>query len=160
MTAALGVTCYRMKKNLIIALACIALGCESKLNVDCRELRENENGLVLFRFRVFTGTCNTYYKRGDLEKIFHWKNGQLNGVQTEFHQNGKMKAQFKMINGLVHGRYVTFYKSGIKEMEGIYHNGLQQGIWNRFDESGNVIEILHWNKGELTKTESLAKQKI
>jgi len=141
-------------------LAWIALGCESNLNVDCRELRENENGLVLYRFRVYTGTCNTYDKHGDLEKIFRWKNGVLNGRQTEFYRNGKIKAQFGMVNGLIHGKYVTFYKSGIKEMDGNYHNGFQQGTWNRYDESGNVIEISHWNKGELIETELLTKQKI
>ncbi len=135
-------------------------GCEGNLNMDCKNLRENDNGLVLYRYRVFTGTCNTYYPNGEVKNIFTWEKGALQGLQTEFHKNGKLKTQYEVIGGSIQGKYVTFYESGAKEIEGVYQKGLQYGDWKRFDEVGKIIEIQHWNDGELIDSESFVEQQI
>ncbi len=92
--------------------------------------------------------------------MFTWKKGALQGVQTEFHKNGKLKTQYEVIGGSIHGKYVTFHESGMKELEGVYQKGLQQGDWKRFDKVGKVIEIQHWNNGELLESESFVEQEI
>ena len=125
------------------------------------------------------GLYEEYYDNDTLKVRCTYFNNEINGVWEQNYETGQKEWEVAYTEGFRQGAYKQFYKSGAlkasgscfadykqgnesqfdekgnKIWEGEYLNGELHGIWQNYDEGGNVINKLKFNKGEFKKGENL-----
>lgn len=148
-----------MKRALWIVLPML-FGCDSRLQVDCQELRVNDNGLTVYKYRVFSGTCVSYHPNGNVYELIRWQEGVQNGVRAEYYPDGTLKAKYPVENGLANGKYQSYHPNEQLEYEGTIQAGEKDGEWKRWNEQGKLTEVAYWNNGTLTDIEEFTSAGI
>lgn len=54
----------------------------------------------------------TYWEKGQIKTINHWKDGQRNGISKSFFENGNLAQMMHFENDKLVGAYQTFYENG------------------------------------------------
>lgn len=82
------------------------------------------NGLYLDQDnRPYTGEYTSYYPSGERSALFHLQEGELNNAAFFYRENGTLEAS------------------------GFFHHGKRDGHWQSFDERGNKLSSVHFNRG-------------
>jgi antitoxin component YwqK of YwqJK toxin-antitoxin module len=114
-----------------------------------------------------------YSEKGFKYQEFDYLNGQKNGIGTAWYESGKISFQFKYKHGLYYdgteyfengwprvlvrfsapgqreGKAFYYKEDGYIWMEGYFKNGKEDSIWRKFDNAGNVIDIIKYNAGNI-----------
>ncbi|MFI5149979.1 MAG: hypothetical protein ACHQRM_09625 [Bacteroidia bacterium] len=99
---------------------------------------------------VINGDFELMYK-GKRAALLHYKNAELDGIQTTWYPNGQVWQTGTYQEGTLTGPYVRYYKNGQKEEEGTSIFGSLTG-WNReWSEKGILTEETHYMEEELIK---------
>ena len=70
----------------------------------------------------FTGVSKNHDKKGNLIGEFHFKNGLLHGMVTEWYPNGKKKSETEFVNGARTGKNIEWTEVGLIYQERVYDN--------------------------------------
>lgn len=107
--------------------------CDARDNiVDCNEDLESDPGskFVLTRNtgNPYTGDCETCHMNGLRERLVHFTNGQVNGIDTTYYESGCPQVVRNHIEGMENGTW-TFYNdtSGLAAWHINYFNGEKHG---------------------------------
>ena len=57
---------------------------------------------------------------------------------------------------LPQGEWMSFYYNGKTKTIGIYKDGKQNGAWKYFDINGALINIIYYNNGKISDSDSLS----
>ena len=87
--------------------------------------------LFLFSGSVFGQEANVYKEyypiTKELKSEWHYLDGKLNGLWTEWHKNGQKKEDGQYKDGKENGLWTRWYANGRKELEGNYKDGKKEG---------------------------------
>ena len=70
----------------------------------------------------FTGVSRNKDEKGRLLGEFHFKNGQLHGLVTEWYPNGKKKSETEFKDGSRTGKNIEWTEAGLIYQERVYDN--------------------------------------
>ena len=71
------------------------------------------------------------------------------GERVLRYPDGTIRWRVPTKNSFPHGVSETFHQNGTIESRGRYVDGEKVGTWRRFAQSGRLIEVSHWQAGEL-----------
>ena len=71
----------------------------------------------------FSGSAAWYYDNGKLSKVYQFKDGKKNGLQTKWWENGKKGSEENYKDGKLDGLEARWYDNGQKKMEASYKVG-------------------------------------
>lgn len=116
-----------------------------------------EDGTLMTSFYFSGGLKNgpflTWFEDGKPHVISEFKMGMPVGDHKEFYseKEGKhvLKAEAHYKNHKHHGRQIEYYKNGQKKATIDYVEGKVSGIKKNWDESGLVLEEIHYKNNEL-----------
>lgn len=100
------------------------------------------------------GVWEKHYETGQKEWEVEYKEGFRQGAYKQFYKSGALKVRGSNFEDYKQGNESQFDENGNLIWEGEYLNGQLHGIWQHYNEDGNVINKLKFNKGELKKGEN------
>jgi antitoxin component YwqK of YwqJK toxin-antitoxin module len=107
-----------------------------------------------------------YYKTGELKEEVYFANGKRSGIAKEYDKEGTMVTymQYKdnfLINrerinrkddeGRRQGTYKEFYQDGSLKIESNYLDDQLHGYYRQFDEQGNLLQSLRYERGAVVE---------
>ena len=110
------------------------------------------------------GKSYYYYPDGKIKSEVPFVNGKRQGLTKEFDENGmiisliyyhngyiteKEEINRRDKNGLKMGTWIEFYPDGRVRKEEIYINDILDGFYKEFNEKGDMILLLNYDKGNL-----------
>src|SRR5688572_18052539 len=109
---------------------------------------------------VKEGEERVYYPgTGALFQATLYSKGKKNGYWKQFYSNGILKTDAHFINDTLQGKTIYYHETGKKQMEGVYVDALRDGEFFIYDESGKLIDTLHYKKGKLDEKDQLRLMK-
>jgi antitoxin component YwqK of YwqJK toxin-antitoxin module len=99
------------------------------------------------------GVSRRFYPSGEELEESEWQNGQQEGSYRVFFKDGSPYLQCKFSNGSRNGLCLSYFQNGRVEMESFYINNLRDKEWNYFDENGNLLYTLKYDRGNLLNPE-------
>ena len=154
-----------MKNHLIISLLILSVGF-SQQEYNHNDLIKMDNGLYTVKFsdEPITGKVYGYFGEennpkivyiGDIrngkregrwksyyhstgKKIFdyNYKNGKLNGLNTDWYENGQKNFRGTYKDDKEDGLITSWYENGQKEEEGTWKDGKEDGLFTEWYENG------------------------
>lgn len=97
------------------------------------------------------GPSVTWHANGLKAVAGKYREGLKEGVWHFWHENGQLSGRGKFHNGKPHGLWVTWHDDGQKESEGHYAKGLHHGRFTHWDRNGHIVQVLHYQHGNLIK---------
>ena len=99
-----------------------------------------------------TGEEKVYYpKTGKLYQSTLFKDGKKNGWWKQFYPDGTLKAEGTFVNDTLQGKTTYYHKNGKKNLEGNNVKGIREGEFKVYDNTGQLVETLHYTKGVLSE---------
>lgn len=130
--------------------------------VDCNEEIEYDHELNLFLKKAkdnvnrtgagkpFTGTCESCFMNGLLERRISFVDGRENGIDTAYYEDGCIQAVRSHIQGSESGTWTYFYDSTqIVAWEMNYYLGEKHGKQVNFKANGDTTKLEHYKNGVL-----------
>ena len=113
---------------------------------------ENDNKLELIKkieydynsSNTIDGKISKYFK----ETESNYKDGELDGLWTEWDRDGQKKEEGNYKDGKRDGKWTSWYDNSQKKEEGNYKDGNRDGIWTELYENGQKKEERTWKDGE------------
>lgn len=99
------------------------------------------------------GVSRKYYPSGEIFSETEWKNGKKEGKYEAFYKRGEPYMQCKYSNNMRNGLCLVRFKNGRIEMEANYLNNLRDGEWKFYNEEGDLLYTLQYDKGKLLNPE-------
>jgi antitoxin component YwqK of YwqJK toxin-antitoxin module len=99
------------------------------------------------------GLSKRWFSTGQLLEEANWKNGKLDGMYRTYFQNGKVYLECKYKMGLRNGPFKTFFTDGTPELDAFYTNDVQDKSWLYYNEKGELLYTLKYDKGVLLNPE-------
>ena len=98
---------------------------------------------------VFEGESRAYDEKGALQAIFEYKNGNLEGIATEFHPNGQVKQKTPYVLNKAHGTSLTFSEEGNLLEKTLFKKGLKEGVSQKFWDKNRICSEEYFEGGRL-----------
>ena len=137
------------KINKILAfLALLTIGCAEKEILPCNI--STTNGIAYTDGKVFSGSCHYFVGENNiLWKKVTYKWGKLS-KEIAYYENGVLY-YIGHINrdGHIHGAFTKYFRNGTLELEGQLINGYRDGNWEVYNESGNLIQEIDYEMGDI-----------
>jgi uncharacterized protein len=122
------------------------------------ELKENrEHGVIQYWYEngnkkeemmmvegVENGPYKSWYQNGKKETVGQYVSGKLDGVWTYWDIIDGSKSIYTYRKDSLWGVYSVSDSLGVTRVEGKYENGKETGEWWWRDESGTVIDSIHY----------------
>lgn len=99
------------------------------------------------------GLAKRWFSTGELLEEAMWNNGKLNGIYRSYFQNGKVYLECKYNMGHKNGPFKIFFTDGTLELDAFYTNDLQDKSWLYYNEKGDLLYTLKYDKGILLNPE-------
>lgn len=99
------------------------------------------------------GLSKRWFKSGELLEESNWKDGKLHGIYRSYFQNGKKYIECKYVDGRRNGTFQTWFTNGTIELDGFYTNDVRDKDWFYYDERGDKLYTLKFDKGKLLNPE-------
>ncbi|HLU87702.1 MAG TPA: toxin-antitoxin system YwqK family antitoxin [Taishania sp.] len=130
--------------------------------VDCNEELEYSHEADLFLKKAkdnvnrtgagkpFTGTCESCFMNGLIERRISFVNGKEHGVDTTYYEDGCIQAIRSHIQGAESGTWMYFYDSTqVKAWEMNYYLGQKHGVQIYFNANGDTTKYETYKDGVL-----------
>jgi antitoxin component YwqK of YwqJK toxin-antitoxin module len=95
------------------------------------------------------GLSRNFYTSGEILDETEWRNGKKEGKYQAYFKGGKPYMQCKFSNDKRNGLCLTRFRNGRVEMEAYYLDNLRDGEWNFYDEKGDLLYTLKYEKGKI-----------
>lgn len=99
------------------------------------------------------GLSKRWFSSGELLEEANWKNGKLDGIYRTYFQNGKLYLECKYNMGQRNGIFKTYFPDGTLELDAFYTNDVQDKSWLYYNEKGDLLYTLKYDKGKLLNPE-------
>lgn len=96
----------------------------------------------------YSGTKQEIFADGTLKVESHYLKGKKNGSYTVWYEKGGIHKKGWMKDDKWHGTYQEWWSEGSLRVKGNYIEGMQHGPWRFFDEEGDALPTLYFDKGE------------
>lgn len=93
-----------------------------------------------FRNGILDGSHISYYKNGEVKRVGHYQEGNLNGKWVGFDTKGKKTFEVEYKNDTLIGRFISWYSTGVIKQKGVYQDNIKVGEWISYDEAGMIIK--------------------
>lgn len=97
------------------------------------------------------GKFTRYTKDGKVDKIYHYVNDKLHGVQIVY-INGNISMTLQYINGTMHGKYREYYESRKIKIDANYTHGKLDGSYVKYFPNGTVEISTVFRNGKIHGT--------
>ena len=77
-----------------------------------------------------------YHSTGKKKYDYYYKNGELDGLNTNWYENGQKSVEGTYKDGKPDGKLTDWYENGQKSVEGTYKDGELDGLWTWWNENG------------------------
>jgi len=81
----------------------------------------------------------SYFPGGNLEAVYEYENGKLNGTTRQYFENGVMKAEIRYENDKRQGLAKFYYPSGMLMAKIGYVDNKENGERKLYDETGKPM---------------------
>ncbi len=112
----------------------------------------DENGVCIVHGHYIEGLeeGEWTYIQGEERTEGRYKNGERNGLwKSYWHEKGNMLSfRGHFIDGLAHGTHFHYWDNGKLREEARYSMGRRVGRWTKYDENGEMIVRVHYNREE------------
>lgn len=71
----------------------------------------------------FAGWGKYFHDNGQLESLYQFQDGKLNGFLVQWHENGQKKKKGRMLDNEEDGKWTLWYSNGRRQQEGSYQAG-------------------------------------
>ena len=88
----------------------------------------------------------TYYASGKTQMEGGFKENKRDGHWVYYYENGKKWSEGFFKNGKNDGKRVTYYENGLVRYEAYYKDGNRVGVWKFFDDKGNLLKEVDYDK--------------
>jgi antitoxin component YwqK of YwqJK toxin-antitoxin module len=160
---------YKMKNHIIISLLFLSVGL-SQQEYHSNDLIEMDNGLWTVKFsdepisgkiysgfgedgnikKVYVGNLLNgkregrwkiyYHSNGKKEYDYNYKDGERDGLNTEWYENGQKSFEGTFKDGKKDGLNTMWWENGRKGSEITYKNGKRDGLYNLWYDNGQKRE--------------------
>ncbi len=89
-----------------------------------------------------------WYKNGQLNYIYNYKNEKEEGIQKQWYDNGQLYFEFNYKEGKEEGIQKQWYDNGQLKYEHNYKNGIQKGIQKQWYENGQLWYKENYKNGK------------
>ena len=104
--------------------------------------------------KPYSGNAVKFRSNGQKEEEANYKDGKLDGLETQWYPNGQKMQQLDHKDGKLDGLVVTWYESGQKEEEANYKDDKQNGLYEEWHENGQkMTEIFYKDDEEVEGSE-------
>jgi antitoxin component YwqK of YwqJK toxin-antitoxin module len=86
------------------------------------------------------GLYEEFYKDGQLNYRYSFKEGKEDGEWSWYTEGGTMIKLETYKDGQLHGPWSSWYENGQQRVKGQFENGEEVGEWFAWDEEGNPME--------------------
>lgn len=94
------------------------------------------------------GSVRNYYPDGEVSEEIHWKEDEKSGDWKQYYENGALRLRGSHEEDMLHGDYEVFYPDSTLKIKGVYREDQSHGTWRYYDESGNEIYTIEFEKGK------------
>ena len=99
--------------------------------------------------KPYSGPVFSLYEVGGQKKSEgNLKDGELNGLWTDWYENGQKGDEGTYKDGKLDGLWTSWYENGQKEREVTYKDGKRDGKWTFWYENGQKSEEGTWKEGK------------
>lgn len=91
----------------------------------------------------------SYYKSGELEVEYYFKNGEIDGLYKIYFKNGKLKSETNYKNSKTDGLFKSYYKSGELKLESNYENDVKSGLFKSYFKNGKLETEHNYKNGKI-----------
>ena len=78
----------------------------------------------------------------------NYKNGEVDGLSTNWYKNGQKESERTFKDGTRNGLWTDWNENGQKEKEINYKDGKQDGLWTEWYENGQKKYVMIYKDGE------------
>ena len=104
--------------------------------------------------KPYSGNAVKFRSNGQKEEEANYKDGKLDGLETQWHPNGRKMQELDHKDGKLDGLVVTWYESGQKNEEVNYKDDKQEGLYEEWHENGQkMTEIFYKDDEEVEGSE-------
>lgn len=115
------------------------------------------NGNVLSEETFIDGKRNgesiEYNKEGKIVNRTFFSFGRRQGLVKEYYDSGTLKSHFEYDSNKLYGIQKMFHKNGSLGTIGEARNDLKEGIWYFFDQFGDTLSIILYEKDSIVREE-------
>ena len=111
------------------------------------EQKAKEEAARIAKVEAGRTTKVRYWPNGQKRIEAHYKNGELDGLETEWHENGKKKSEHHYKNGVKDGLW-TDWSNGQKRMEAHYKDGKKEGLETYWYKGRQKKGDVHYKNGK------------
>ena len=108
---------------------------------------EQNGEITLFEGTPFSGVADFHNIHGQKGK-YHYKNGKLDGLSTEWYKNGQKELEGQYKDGKEEGLHTSWYENGQKAGEEHYKNGKGDGLTTIWYKSGKKNVEKYYKNGK------------
>ncbi|MEE9166606.1 MAG: metallophosphoesterase [Candidatus Neomarinimicrobiota bacterium] len=110
----------------------------------------NRNGEVIDAHEY--GKYAERYDNGQLKAQWRMKDGDFDGIQTQWYRSGRKKGEWNYTGGELDGKQIQWYENRRLKLEHYYHDGVPVGKWTEWHENGFVKGEWYFEGGkEITR---------
>jgi len=97
------------------------------------------------------GRHQNNFKSGQIKRVWHIKNGRMDGDEIVYRQNGLIHKEKKYKNGRLSGIQKDYWINGNRAMFAHYVNGTKHGEFTIYSPDGQLVKTNHYKKGRLVE---------
>ncbi len=118
----------------------------------------------------YSGWVKSMHDSGQVQFLAQFKDGNPDGLMTDWHENGQKKMEITYKDGKRDGLRTRWHENGQKRQESTFKDDLEHGLWTSWHDNeqkrnetiykdGEVISAKWWNsKGEEVETKEEAEK--
>jgi hypothetical protein len=95
-----------------------------------------------------TETKKLFYKNGQIEEEWAYKNSKKEGLYKLYYISGKLQEEGEHKGGREEGPYKLYYENGRLKEEGTHKNGKEDGLVKKYYENGKLRESGTYKDGK------------
>ena len=100
----------------------------------------------------FTGVYYAWYKNGQLEYRWNYKDGERHNLSCGWYKNGQLEYEYNTKGGKCHGLCRSWFGNGQLECEYNNKDGEYHGLCRSWYDNGQLKYRKNWKDGELIKS--------
>ena len=125
---------------------------------------ENDNKLELikkieYNYNYYDNKVGKRITKYLKETEKNYKDGELNGLSTEWYEDGQKETEKNYRDGKLIGKSTQWYENGGLLIEMTYKDGYETGMSTIYFKNGNISRKVFWNEGNVDSLFSLSKDK-
>ena len=134
-------------KNILILSLCLLtlylMACTKELTtVEVDPDTGFETTYTIRKDNVYHGPYQKSDSTGILLEKGHYVEGKLHGIRELLFPDGTVKVRERYEQGKMVDLYEYYFPNGKIELEGYYVAGAMYGPWKKYDNKGNLLEVV------------------